>query len=211
MVFFLACAHLAFRHVPRRNQKQAATDLDNLVIVEQDARFAFGREVDCVTRRRRPDTFRGQRTPFRWRAALFVGALCTAASMTTPGVVYAEGFLDFLFGGSQSAEPDGKIMTVPPSPIPGLGRDCIGSAGTGERELRQRQYWPPSRLLRGYVTVSTFRWSTMSMAHPEKHAVRHALTARPRSFSEVKSAPPSLKTASITPISTQRSHTASNW
>jgi hypothetical protein len=41
--------------------------------------------------------------------------------MTTPGVVYAEGFLDFLFGGSQSAEPR-QDHDRPPSPIPGLGR-----------------------------------------------------------------------------------------
>ena len=79
-----------------------------------------------------------------WRAALGAGALSAAAIMAVPGSARAQGFFDFLFGGSQQQQPapppptnpevqrPGGIGRVAPAP---LGRESVqenaGSTGHG--------------------------------------------------------------------------------
>ncbi len=55
------------------------------------------------------------------KAALLIGALSAAASVTAPGLAQAQGFFDFLFGGPQRPPPP-PSYNYPPPPPPGIGR-----------------------------------------------------------------------------------------
>jgi len=55
------------------------------------------------------------------RAALFIAALAYAANLTATGAAHAQGFFDFLFGGSQQQQPPPPNPELPP-PSPDIGR-----------------------------------------------------------------------------------------
>jgi Protein of unknown function (DUF2865) len=56
-----------------------------------------------------------------WRAALAIAALVSTASLTAANVAHAQGFFDFLFGGSQQPPPPPQNPELPPPP-PEIGR-----------------------------------------------------------------------------------------
>jgi Protein of unknown function (DUF2865) len=56
-----------------------------------------------------------------WRAALAIAVLASAASLTAADAARAQGFFDFLFGGSQQQPPPPQNPELPP-PAPGIGR-----------------------------------------------------------------------------------------
>ena len=58
----------------------------------------------------------------KWRASLFFAALFAGATVTTPSIAYAQGFFDFLFGGSQQQQPPPAPENPEPAPPPGIGR-----------------------------------------------------------------------------------------
>src|ERR1700692_1224261 len=70
----------------------------------------------------------------KWRAAVLIGALAAAASMTVPDLARAQGFFDFLFGGSQqqAAPPQ---PTPYPEPPPGIGR--VAPAPLGQESVNE--------------------------------------------------------------------------
>jgi hypothetical protein len=57
----------------------------------------------------------------RTSAALIVGVLTAAASVTVPALAHAQGFFDFLFGGPQQPAPP-PSTNYPPPPPAGVGR-----------------------------------------------------------------------------------------
>jgi hypothetical protein len=55
----------------------------------------------------------------KWRTAILVGALSAASMMAAPGFARAEGFMDFLFGGSQRRQalpPNVNAYAEPSAP-----------------------------------------------------------------------------------------------
>jgi hypothetical protein len=68
----------------------------------------------------------------KWRAAVFVGALCVAAIMTAPDAAQAQGFFDFLFGGPQRPPPPSPNYPPPP---PEIGR--IAPAPLGQERVNE--------------------------------------------------------------------------
>jgi hypothetical protein len=69
----------------------------------------------------------------KWRQAVVVGALFTAATMTAPDLARAQGFFDFLFGGPQQQPPP-----PPPEPAPpraGVGR--VSPAPLGQERVNE--------------------------------------------------------------------------
>jgi Protein of unknown function (DUF2865) len=69
----------------------------------------------------------------KWRAAILVGAL-SAVFMATPGLARAQGFFDFLFGGSQQRPPpESNSHPPPPAEIgrvapPPLGQENVNGS-----------------------------------------------------------------------------------
>jgi hypothetical protein len=105
----------------------------------------------------------------RWKSALLFGALYVAASVTAPDLAGAQGFFDFLFGGSQqrSAPPPDAYPPPPPevgriAPAP-LGPESVtgGDASTGHAvafcvRLCDGQHFPMERMVNG-TPVETCR------------------------------------------------------
>ena len=67
-----------------------------------------------------------------WRAFLVVAALAGAASLTAPDTVRAQGFFDFLFGGSQRPPPS---PSPEPAPPPDVGR--VAPAPLGQERVNE--------------------------------------------------------------------------
>jgi len=67
-----------------------------------------------------------------WRAAVLVAALASAASLTAPDAVRAQGFFDFLFGGSQRPP---QPYPEPSPPPPDVGR--IAPAPLGQERVNE--------------------------------------------------------------------------
>jgi hypothetical protein len=71
----------------------------------------------------------------KWRAAIVFGALSAVAVMVVPELASAQGFFDFLFGGSrQQPAPPGEPNPYPPSPE-GVGR--VAPAPLGQESVNQ--------------------------------------------------------------------------
>jgi uncharacterized protein DUF2865 len=100
----------------------------------------------------------------KWRAAILIGALSTAASMLVSDSACAQGFFDFLFGGFQqrSAPPPQNVYPPPPpaavgrvSPAP-LGQESVSEGGgsTGHAvafcvRLCDGQHFPLEQMVNG--------------------------------------------------------------
>ncbi len=67
-----------------------------------------------------------------WRAAFFIAALAGAANCVAPGTASAQGFFDFLFGGSQRPPPS---TPQPPPPSTGIGR--VAPAPLGQERVNE--------------------------------------------------------------------------
>ncbi len=67
-----------------------------------------------------------------FRAALLIGWLAAAASVTAGGSARAQGFFDFLFGGPQRPPPP-PTYNYPPPPPPGVGR--VAPAPLGQERV----------------------------------------------------------------------------
>ena len=107
----------------------------------------------------------------RWKVALLIGALSATASVTLPEPAQAQGFFDFLFGGSQqrpapSPQPDAyppppaELGRVAPAP---LGPESVtgGDANTGHSvafcvRLCDGQHFPMEQMANG-TPVETCR------------------------------------------------------
>jgi hypothetical protein len=97
-----------------------------------------------------------------WRALILLGVLSTASVMALPGLSRAQGFFDFLFGGSQQrqAPPPDVYSRAPPSPSVGrvapppmTGTESVHQAeGEGGRSMAHcvrlcdGQHFPLERL-----------------------------------------------------------------
>ena len=57
-----------------------------------------------------------------WRAAIIAGALAAIAVVAVPGLARAQGFFDFLFGGSKQQQPAPAEPSAYPPPPQGIGR-----------------------------------------------------------------------------------------
>jgi uncharacterized protein DUF2865 len=68
----------------------------------------------------------------KWRAALVVALLAGAATLAAPNMAGAQGFFDFLFGGSQRQPPSNP---EPPPPPPAIGR--IAPAPLGQERVNE--------------------------------------------------------------------------
>jgi hypothetical protein len=105
----------------------------------------------------------------KWRAALRVGALSAAASMTSPDLACAQGFFDFLFGGSQQRSapppnayppPPAAVGRVAPAPL-GQENVSVGGGNTGHSvvfcvRLCDGQHFPMEQMVNG-TPVETCR------------------------------------------------------
>jgi hypothetical protein len=67
------------------------------------------------------------------KAAVVVGAVFLAASVTMPGLAHAQGFFDFLFGGPQQPAPPPPSANYPPPPPAGVGR--VAPAALGQERV----------------------------------------------------------------------------
>ena len=70
----------------------------------------------------------------KWRAAILIGVLAAAASVTVPDLARAQGFFDFLFGGSQQQPPPPQPSPYP-QPPPGIGR--VAPAPLGQESVNE--------------------------------------------------------------------------
>lgn len=67
------------------------------------------------------------------KAALVVGVVSLAASVTSPELAHAQGFFDFLFGGPQQPAPPPPSTNYPPPPPAGVGR--VAPAALGQERV----------------------------------------------------------------------------
>ncbi len=63
------------------------------------------------------------------RVAFFIAALVGASGLPATGVAHAQGFFDFLFGGSQQQQPPPPNPELPPPP-PAIGRVAPAPLGS---------------------------------------------------------------------------------
>src|SRR3984957_12829872 len=105
----------------------------------------------------------------KWAMAVLVGTLVVAPSMIVPGAAHAQGFFDFLFGGSQQRPPPEPNAYPPPpaalgrvAPAP-LGQESVnGSADNAGHavafcvRLCDGQHFPMEQMVNG-TPVETCR------------------------------------------------------
>jgi hypothetical protein len=105
----------------------------------------------------------------KWATAVLVGTLFVAPSMIVPGAAHAQGFFDFLFGGSQQRPPPEPNAYPPPpaalgrvAPAP-LGQESVnGSADNAGHavafcvRLCDGQHFPMEQMVNG-TPVETCR------------------------------------------------------
>ena len=145
-----------------------------------------------------------------WQAVVLISALSTVASMMVLDLARAQGFFDFLFGGFQQRPLPPAELDHPPAPA-GVGR--VAPAPLGQESVNEgggstgHSVAFCVRLCDGHH----FPLEQMVNGTPGETCRAICPYSKTRSSSVAKLAALSPKTASIMPISTRRSCTASNW